>query len=47
MCGGSYDTVDPSFEYGGAIEGYNYFVSGDYLESHRHRRGHPVIQCDP
>ena len=33
MRAGSYDTVEPSFEYGGSAGGYNYFVSGDHLES--------------
>jgi hypothetical protein len=31
--GGSYDTVQPSFEYGGSTGGFNYFVAGDYLGS--------------
>ncbi len=31
--GGSYGTVNPSFETGGSIEGYNYFVTGSYLQS--------------
>jgi outer membrane receptor protein involved in Fe transport len=31
--GGSYGTVEPSFEYGGSAEGYNYYVSGDFLQS--------------
>jgi hypothetical protein len=33
MRGGSYDTVQPSFEYGGSVGGYNYYVSADHLES--------------
>jgi len=31
--GGSYGTVQPSFEYGGSVGGYNYYVSGDLLQS--------------
>jgi outer membrane receptor protein involved in Fe transport len=31
--GGSYGTIQPSAEYGGSIDGYNYFVAGDYLQS--------------
>jgi outer membrane receptor protein involved in Fe transport len=31
--GGSYGTIQPSFEYGGNAGGYNYYVAGDYLES--------------
>ncbi len=33
MYGGSYSTLNPSAEYGGSIDGYNYFVSSDYLQS--------------
>ncbi len=33
MYGGSYGTVNPSAEYAGSIDGYNYFVSSDYLQS--------------
>jgi outer membrane receptor protein involved in Fe transport len=33
MYGGSYGTVQPSAEYGGSVDGYNYYVSGDYLHS--------------
>jgi hypothetical protein len=33
LYGGSFGTVDPSIEYGGAADGYSYFVSGDYLQS--------------
>lgn len=33
--GGSYGTVQPSFEYGGSVEGYNYYFSGDFLQSDR------------
>jgi outer membrane receptor protein involved in Fe transport len=33
MNGGSYATLNPSAEYGGNIDGYNYFVSSDYLQS--------------
>jgi len=31
--GGSYGTVNPSFQYGGSAGGYNYYFSGDYLQS--------------
>ena len=30
MYGGSYDTVRPSFEYGGSTTNFNYFVDGSY-----------------
>ena len=41
MYGGGYDTLQPSAEYGGSIDGYNYYVSGDFFStSHRHRRRH-------
>jgi hypothetical protein len=33
MYGGSFATLNPSAEYGGSINGYNYFVSSDYLQS--------------
>jgi hypothetical protein len=33
MNGGSYGTVNPSFEAGGSVAGYNYFVTGSYLQS--------------
>jgi hypothetical protein len=33
MYGGSYYTLNPSFEAGGAIDGYNYFATGSYLQS--------------
>jgi hypothetical protein len=33
MRGGSYGTVQPSFQYGGSAQGYNYYVSADHLES--------------
>ena len=33
MYGGSYRTLNPSFETGGAVDGYNYFVTGSYLQS--------------
>jgi len=33
LYGGSYSTINPSFEAGGAIDGYNYFVTGSYLQS--------------
>ncbi len=31
--GGSYDTVNPSVEYGGSSGGYNYFFATDNLQS--------------
>ncbi|HTV45213.1 MAG TPA: TonB-dependent receptor [Stellaceae bacterium] len=33
MYGGSYGTLNPSFEAGGSVAGYNYFVTGSYLQS--------------
>ncbi|MGO8919358.1 MAG: TonB-dependent receptor [Stellaceae bacterium] len=33
MYGGSYDTLHPSMEYGGSAGGYNFYVSGDFLQS--------------
>jgi outer membrane receptor protein involved in Fe transport len=30
---GSYDTLQPSVEYGGSAGGYNFYVAGDYLQS--------------
>ena len=33
MYGGSYATLQPSFEYGGSASGYNYYVSADLLSS--------------
>ncbi len=33
MYGGSYATLNPSMEAGGAVDGYNYFVTGSYLQS--------------
>ncbi len=33
MRGGSYGTINPSFQYGGSAGGYNYYVSGDNLLS--------------
>ena len=33
MYGGGYDTLQPSGEYGGSIDGYNYYVSGDFLST--------------
>jgi outer membrane receptor protein involved in Fe transport len=33
MYGGSYGTINPSLEAGGSIDGYNYFVTGNYLQS--------------
>ncbi len=44
MRGGSYGTLQPSLEYGGSVDGYNFFASGDFLEFHsRHRCGHAEI----
>ncbi len=31
--GGGYQTLQPSAEYGGSIDGYNYYVSGDFLST--------------
>ncbi|HTV89939.1 MAG TPA: TonB-dependent receptor, partial [Stellaceae bacterium] len=33
MFGGSNATINPSAEYGGSMEGYNYYVTGSYLQS--------------
>jgi outer membrane receptor protein involved in Fe transport len=33
MYGGSYDTLHPSAEYGGSVDGYNYYVAGDLLST--------------
>ena len=33
MYGGSYNTLQPSGEYGGSVDGYNYYVSGDFLST--------------
>jgi outer membrane receptor protein involved in Fe transport len=33
MYGGSYATLNPSLECSGPVDGYNYYVSGDYLQS--------------
>ena len=33
--GGSYDTIQPSVEYGGTSAGYNYYVASDYLQNSR------------
>ena len=33
MFGGSYGTINPSVEYAGSVDGYNYFIQGDYLQS--------------
>jgi outer membrane receptor protein involved in Fe transport len=33
MYGGGYDTLQPSGEYGGSFDGYNYYVSGDFLST--------------
>jgi TonB dependent receptor len=33
MYGGSYYTLNPSFEAGGAVDGYNYFATGSYFQS--------------
>jgi outer membrane receptor protein involved in Fe transport len=31
--GGSYNPINPSLEYGGSVDGYNYYFSGDYLDT--------------
>ena len=33
MYGGSHDTLNPSFDYGGSFGRFNYFVSGDFLHN--------------
>ena len=33
LMGGSHGTANPSFEYGTSIDGYNFFFSGDYLDT--------------
>jgi outer membrane receptor protein involved in Fe transport len=33
MYGGGYNTLQPSGEYGGSVDGYNYYVSGDFLST--------------
>jgi outer membrane receptor protein involved in Fe transport len=33
LYGGSFGTVNPSLEYGGSVDGYNYYFSGDYLDT--------------
>ncbi len=33
LSGGSYGTLNPSLEYGGSVNGYNYYFSGDYLNT--------------
>jgi outer membrane receptor protein involved in Fe transport len=33
MYGGSHTTLNPSLEYGGSVDGWNYFVTGDYYQS--------------
>jgi len=33
MYGGSFSTLNPSAEYAGSVNGYNYFVSSDYLQN--------------
>jgi TonB dependent receptor len=33
LMGGSYATINPSLEYGGSVDGYNYYFSGDDLDS--------------
>jgi outer membrane receptor protein involved in Fe transport len=35
MYGGSYQTLQPSFEYGGSTDGYNYYFAGDFLSTNR------------
>jgi outer membrane receptor protein involved in Fe transport len=31
--GGSFNTIQPSLEYGGSVDGYNYYYAGDYLDT--------------
>ena len=45
MYGGSYATLQPSLEYGGSFNGFNYFFSGDYLQS-EHGINSPVPNYD-
>jgi outer membrane receptor protein involved in Fe transport len=33
MYGGGYHSLQPSAEYGGSIDGYNYYLSGDFLST--------------
>ena len=33
LTGGSHGTANPSFEYGTSVDGYNFFFSGDYLDT--------------
>jgi outer membrane receptor for ferrienterochelin and colicins len=33
LYGGSYGTINPSINYAGSVDGYSYFVSGDYNQS--------------
>jgi outer membrane receptor protein involved in Fe transport len=33
LYGGSYGTIHPSAEYGGSVDGYNYYLSTDFLQS--------------
>jgi|HubBroStandDraft_1064217.scaffolds.fasta_scaffold00005_56 hypothetical protein len=33
LYGGSYATINPSLNYAGSVDGYSYFVSGDYQQS--------------
>ena len=33
MYGGGYNTMQPSGEYGGSVDGYNYYVSGNFLST--------------
>lgn len=42
MYGGSYGTLQPSFEYGNAVGGYNFYASGDFLQS-----GHGIDAVTP
>jgi len=35
MNGGSYRTLNPSLEYGGSVDGYNFYFSGDCLNTDR------------
>ena len=33
VMGGMHSTINPSLEYGGSVDGYNYYFSGDYLDT--------------
>ena len=47
MYGGGYSTLQPSGEYGGSFDGYNYYVSGDFLSTnHGSDRATPAVRQD-